>query len=192
MKPFLIGLIVFAIAALVVVRLLRNWGRPGEARSRLRQPRLMDGLSVPPAGTRYLQIQKISIALDVEDKRALFILLASDGTINRMGTGALENAEHGLYIGRTSTAMFEKVRSFLNDTLLEHMGSYDLKDKQGAQCRLNIGLQFADGTENGFLFLYGADSMGPPTPIADLVKEAIRATDSWYENFKRTAAKAKG
>ena len=212
MKFLLIGLVAFAVSVLVVVRLLRNRGRTGEARPRLRRPRLMDELRVPPVtspgtpvaqpsrsldklppaepGKRHLQITGVSISLYIEEKQSLFILLASDGTINRMGTGAIDNQEHGLYIGRTDTAIFEKVRSHFTDEILQHMGGYQLQNPQGAACKLTIALKFLDGIDNGFQFLYGAESQGPPTEIADIVRAAVHETDSWHENFKRNAARS--
>lgn len=149
---------------------------------------------LPPAepGRRYLQVEGISISLYVDEKQSLFLMLASDGTINRMGTGAIDNQEHGLFIGRTDPSIFARVRALFTDELLQHMGGYNLPEQKGASCKLTIALKFADGSNNGFQFLYGAESEGPPTEIADIVRAALHESDEWYQKFKRNAAKAPG
>jgi hypothetical protein len=82
MKFFLLGLVALAIVALVAVRLLRG-----------RIP--VDGETASPApsgtATKVAEVDAFTITLDVDEKPSLFVLLAADGAINRMGRGTLDD-----------------------------------------------------------------------------------------------------
>jgi hypothetical protein len=135
-------------------------------------------------------VSGLSIILEINNKRSLFILLAADGSINRLGTGTLDNTENGLFIGKTDPAIFRAVRSQLSTEVLQFLGrTFQLKNLRGASCKLTIVLQFDDGSSNGFAFLYGAESEGPPSEVANLVRASVRHTDLWYENFKQATGR---
>ena len=132
----------------------------------------------------------ISVGLEIDDKRSLYVLLGADGSINRLGTGTLDNAETGLFIGVTSPAVFESVRSHVSSEMWPLLGhTFNVKNPVGASCKLTILFQFKDGSSSGFIFHYGAESEGPPKEIAELVTAAVRATDPWYEEFKKSVAR---
>jgi hypothetical protein len=92
-------------------------------------------------------IKGIMVTLHVADEQALFIMLAADGAINRMGTGSVSNIERDLFIGRTSTELFEALRQRVGAELLRWIGQYADPSPQGKLCRLSIGFQHADSTE---------------------------------------------
>src|SRR5262249_33807988 len=48
----------------------------------------------------------IMVTLKVGGEQSLFIMLGADGSINRVGTGAVDNAERDMFIGRTDPALF--------------------------------------------------------------------------------------
>jgi hypothetical protein len=56
------------------------------------------------------KIVLISISLDVSDQSSLLILLAADGTMNRMGTGTADNAKEPLVMGLTKKDYFAQWR----------------------------------------------------------------------------------
>jgi hypothetical protein len=144
------------------------------------------------ASRKVQDVSGIMITLEIHDKRSLFILLAADGSINRLGTGTLNNTENGLFIGTTSPAMFEAVRLCVNDDMLQFLGrEFEVKNPVGAPCKLKIIFRFKDDSSNGFVFRYGSESEGPPHEIADLVRTAVRETDPWYEQFKKAPAQKK-
>lgn len=130
------------------------------------------------------EIQAIHITLEIDGNNALFVLLANDGTVNRLGTGAVDNSETSLFIGVTDPPLIDEVMKSLNDEMLEHMGGYEIPDQKGASCLLTIGFQFSGGEENGFRFSYGAESEGPPGEIIRLVIAAVEATEPWYTEQK--------
>jgi hypothetical protein len=126
-------------------------------------------------------IQAVNIALEVDGNYSLFILLAADGSINRQGTGTLKNSARDIFIGMTKEPYFAALMTHMNDEMLEFMGRYELAEQQGASCKLSIGLQFADGEQNGFEFNYGSESQGLPREIGEFVIAAVQITDPWYK-----------
>jgi hypothetical protein len=66
-------------------------------------------------------------------------------------------------------------------------GRYEVPDQQGDPCVLDVLLRFTDGSEDGFGFAYGSESMGPPGEIVDVVVRAVEATEPWYQQQKAIA-----
>jgi hypothetical protein len=135
-------------------------------------------------------INILSITLEIDNKRSLFILLAKDGSINRLGTGSIDNKENDLYIGITKEQLFDHAIIYISDDMLQYMGSYDIPDQKGLPCRLSIGLQFNDGEENGFDFSYGSESEGPADEISELVIAVVQITEPWYQSQKKMISKS--
>lgn len=130
-------------------------------------------------------INAVHVTLEIGDKQALFILLAADGTINRFGTGSVNNKDNDLFIGVTQEPLFKQLLSNLDDDMLDHMGGYDVPEQHGIPCKLSIGLAFAGDYENGFGFRYGSESQGPPEEIIQFVTAAVQLTDPWFQEQKK-------
>jgi len=45
-------------------------------------------------------IKVIFVELEIDGKPSLAVLLADDGLVNRLGTGAVDNTERDLFVGR--------------------------------------------------------------------------------------------
>lgn len=138
---------------------------------------------------RVSEIVAVAITLEVASEHVLFILLAADGTVNRAGTGSPGNTESTLVIGQTSEPLFQSLMGHLTDEMLKVSGGYDVPDELGDPCRLSITLTFADGSELGFGFAYGALSQGPPREIASFVRKAGEITEPWYQGWLRSTKK---
>lgn len=136
------------------------------------------------------EIAGVAITLLVRSEQVLFVLLASDGTVNRMGTGSAQCTERDLFIGRTPQPLLPSLLANLTDEMLRFTGGYDVPNQQGDSCRLSIVLKFTDGTEDGFGFAYGSQSQGPPTEICALVRAAVSITDPWYLQQKAMESNA--
>ncbi len=130
-------------------------------------------------------INVLSITLEFDGRRTLFILLAKNGSINRLGTGTIDNKDNDLFIGTTKDLLFEHATTYITDDMLQYMGSYDIPSKKGLPCRLSIGLQFNNGEENGFDFKYASESEGPPDEISELLIAAVQITEPWYKSQKK-------
>ena len=183
MKAFLVALVLLASIVMIALRLLRGrirWesaGPTGKAEAAIRSRKISD-------------ISGLSITLDVNEKPSLFILLAADGTINRMGSGSGEDAGGELFIGRTSPAIFEAVRSQLTEATMRRLGQgYEHPNPHGDRCKLTVSFQFKNGSSNGFGFFYGSESEGVPEDVATFVTIAARQTEPWYDDFKRNTAR---
>ena len=133
-------------------------------------------------------IKVIMVQLDIADKPALFIVLAEDGMINRAGTGAINNSEHDMYIGRTKDPLFAELRAKVQPEWMEHLGLYDVHEKAGKTCTLTVSFKASDGDGGSLRFVYGSESQGPPDDICNFVTEAVRLINPWYDRQKQTSA----
>lgn len=139
-------------------------------------------------------VQTILLDLKVDSKKLLFILVAADGTINRIGNGTLGNNNFDMFIGCTGAAIFEKVRPHLADSVLQDLGkSIQCGTVRGLSCKFTVIVGFTDGTEDGFEYLYGSESQGPPKYVVDFVRVAIAETEGWYqEQIRMVSGSQKG
>jgi hypothetical protein len=125
------------------------------------------------------EYKMVTISLEIEEEASLNILLASDGTINRKGDGTYK-IDGNFFMGITDTGIFQCLKKYITDDFKSSLGKvYDLPGKEGKSCTLEIVLA-GDKEGNGMKFIYGADSMGPPGPVADFVEAAIQLTDAWF------------
>lgn len=127
------------------------------------------------------EIEAIMITLTVADNQVLFILLSSDGTINRMGDGSPECKDHDLFIGQTGTQpMISQIRSMITPDMQEFLHkTFDLPEKKGRHCSLKM-LFKTYSLETGVEFLYGEHSQGPPHEFAEMVRKAAHLTEHWH------------
>ena len=149
--------------------------------------------AVPDTLKKKNEVDLVSITLEVEDETWLFILLARDGTINRMGDGANSPEKESVYIGLTTEKLFEKFMANIDEAMLSHPGAYDHNEKEGKNCSVKI--IFSDQKEEkqaGFYFGYGSDSAGPPQPIPSLILNAIEITDPWHLEQKNKSENKAG
>lgn len=135
-------------------------------------------------------IAAILVYLEINSKQALAILLEADGSINRLGTGSVNNTENDLYIGKTKNNLFVNLLSKIDTRWFKHQGSYDVPDKKGKICELTIIFLHEDSKESIWKFRYGSESQGPPDDIRQFVVEAIKLTESWYIEQKEMVGKS--
>lgn len=127
-------------------------------------------------------IHGIMVTLLVGGEQSLFIMLGADGSINRGGTGAVENAETDMFIGRTDPTLFRVLRDQITPQLLAWCGrSRTDPEPQGKVCELTVGFKRASGEELLTLWRYGSESMGPPSEVGQFVVAAVQATDPWFD-----------
>jgi hypothetical protein len=190
MKALLISLVVIAILVLVVLRLFgRKWAGIAEKQS---AGAPVAGQTAASSGVErnVSDVTGISITLQVDGELFLFVLVASDGTTNRLGSGTFEDKNRGgLFIGQTEAAIFEAVRSQVTPEMLHISGGFEHKNRRGATCELGVSFKFKDGGESGFGFRYGSESEGPPPEVREFVTEAVRVTEPWYQDFKEKTRK---
>ena len=134
-------------------------------------------------------IAAVMVSLTVDGKNSLWVLLAKDGSINRLGTGAEDNTENDMFIGVTSSEAFEKLRKQVEPDIFKYEGVYSGNNIVGKSCELQVAFQFTDNTEIGSTWKYGTKSSGPPQEIKRFVIAAIEATETWFKEQKRATKK---
>ena len=134
------------------------------------------------------EVSSIMVTIDVGGTKLLFILLAQDGTINRMGTGTANNTDNDMFIGMSDGAAFTRVRELAGPIIDNWIGSYGVPDPRGKSCELLVGLRTSDGRELMSHWKYGSESQGPPPELASIARKAVEETDNWWQEQKATAA----
>jgi hypothetical protein len=123
----------------------------------------------------------IMVTLLIDGEQSLFVMLGADGSINRVGTGAVDNTERDMFIGHTDPALFRGLRDQVTPELLAWCGqSRADPEPRGQVCELTVGFKRASGEELLTAWRYGSESMGPPPEVGQLVVAAVRATDPWF------------
>ena len=112
-------------------------------------------------------------------RQLLFVFLHRDGSVNRMGDGTLR-AYGDFRIGRVTEPLFDQFMEDLSEGLLDYAGRYDLPDRRGLDCNLEVKL-FSGGALGANLeFHFGSESLGPPAEIRALVTRALELTEAWW------------
>jgi hypothetical protein len=123
----------------------------------------------------------IMVTLLVGGEQSLFLMLGADGSINRVGTGAVDNADREMFIGRTDPALFRELRERITPELLAWCGrSLADPEPKGQVCELTVGFKRASGQELVTDWRYGSGSQGPPPEVGQFVVASVRATDPWF------------
>ena len=120
------------------------------------------------------------VSLDVGEKNALFIVLMKDGTICRRGNGNPDK-EMELLKGYSTLQHYQAFMMTVDEGLFRYSGVFEQTPIVGRPCKMMIVFSGPDGEEAGFKVNYGEDSQGPPREIAELLINAVKITDPWYE-----------
>ncbi len=138
------------------------------------------------------EIASMMVTLEVGGAQALFVLVAADGSITRMGTGSETNVEQDLFIGVTEPSLFERLRRHITPALMEWCGQ-QLADPhpQGKTCELTVGFKTTDGEELLTAWRYGSESQGPPPEVCGLVVATVEATEPWYVKQKAMVGRSR-
>jgi hypothetical protein len=64
----------------------------------------------------------IIVALYVGGRHALFVLLDSDGNINRMGSGLTDCSDRQMFIGKADPELFQQLRSTITPGMIHFLG----------------------------------------------------------------------
>lgn len=127
-----------------------------------------------------LLIDKVLITLEVGDKTSLFILLEKEGTIHRKGTGSPDN-ELPLHRGVSNQKHFDAFMMTVNESIFAYRGVHRLMSPVGKECRLTIIFQGPNEVDFSFRVIYGSESEGPPRELVELLINAVKITDVWYQ-----------
>lgn len=126
------------------------------------------------------QIDKLLISLDIEDKNALFIIMAKDGTLCRRGNGSITEREMPLLKTTSYDGHFEAMMMTVQEKTLAFAGVYEQEPILGKNCKLMIVFNGSNELDLSFKCSYGQDSQGPPSELAQMIINAVKITDPWY------------
>lgn len=129
-------------------------------------------------------IQKIQIILQADERLLLHILLSSDGAIQRLGSGRLDNKESQLMSDNVGGVFFEDLLKSLPADFWESEGRYSDPNLRGQRLGLSISV-IENGHEHSFQIVYGSESSGPPDDIVAFVVRAKDLTEEWYQGLKK-------
>jgi hypothetical protein len=130
-------------------------------------------------------ITAILVTLRIGEGQSLFIMLDSEGGINRLGTGSVNNSENVMCIGKTDPTLFLQLRAAITPELLQYCGqSLSAPNPKGERCDLRVGFRQRDRRELMTRWTYGSESQGPPPVVGKFVLAAVNATNAWYETQK--------
>lgn len=125
-------------------------------------------------------VTAVMVNLKEGDDLLLFILLAADGTLNRMGNGADTSSHREMTIRRMREPVFARIKPSITNEMLAHAGrQYQAPDIVGSVCSLKVGFRLPSG-DTAIEFIYGSQSLGPPDDLKRLVLATIDVTDPWY------------
>ena len=127
-----------------------------------------------------LLIDKVLITLEVGDKTCLFILLGKDGTINRKGNGSPDQ-DLPLHRGVSDQKHFDAFMMTVNESIFAYGGVRKQPNRMGKECTLTIIFQGPDNVDFPFRVIYGADSEGPPRELVEILINAVKLTEGWYQ-----------
>ena len=132
----------------------------------------------------------VAMSLKVDEDLSLFALLAADGSMNRLGTGTIDNTEKEMFIGVISNSEpFQHLRARISPDLFKWVGGRADPSLKGKICELTIWLFLPNKEERSIYFKYGSESIGPPPEVKRLVLAMVEVTNPWYEEFKGGLAK---
>lgn len=129
-------------------------------------------------------VKKMSIELMINDQPSLYLSVDKDGVVQRSTTqsGKLE-----IYNYEDNGRIFQEIIKLVEDNLFSRAGSYNLPNKEGDLCQLNI-IFVGDENSVGLEFQYGSEGAGPPRQVVELVKQAAAFTEhEKIEKFLRSS-----
>lgn len=129
---------------------------------------------------KYL-IDKVLITLEVGDRTALLVLVAKDGSVHRKGNGNPENTDLVLAQGISHDGHFEALMMTIDESIFNHAGVIRMAEPKGRECRLSLIFQGRNDVDFSFRVVYGEESEGPPQELAQILINAVKLTEAWYQ-----------
>lgn len=138
------------------------------------------------------QVVAILVRLAVAGEQSLFVVLGSDGSINRMGNGSADDIERQLFIGKVAPDLFMQLLARVTPGVVHFLGQgLAVPHPKGKPCELIVLFKYADGREAVSGWRYGSESQGPHPEVCDFVAAAVELTEPWFQAQKRMVRAAK-
>lgn len=133
-------------------------------------------------------IDKVLITLETGEKTCLFILLSKDGTIYRKGNGdALTDLP--MATGNSEEGHLEALMMTVNSEVFNYTGVMKMPERLGTEYQLTIIFQAGAQADYSFRVVYGDQSQGPPVELVQILINAVKLTEPWYQQQLQQAAR---
>ena len=119
------------------------------------------------------------LTIDVNERKNLIILINSDGTLCRMGSGAYDNTDTELYYGKVKEPLLKNLINEMTHDIFEFQGQYILS-LDGTPCRILLKL-YNEKEMVIYEFIYGSKFQGLPDEIRNVLAAALSLTEDWYQ-----------
>jgi hypothetical protein len=140
-----------------------------------------EGTPPRPGPPRVEDLSAFLVHLEYDGRPTLVVLLARDGSINRMGDGTLDpEVDSTWYIGRVEEPLFDKLMEVVPEEILELSGRYDPPDRLGVECKCTFVFSYKDGQDIGLEIVWGSESAGLPLEMQRMIARAVELTDPWW------------
>ncbi|MES2621608.1 MAG: hypothetical protein V4615_12225 [Bacteroidota bacterium] len=126
-------------------------------------------------------LDKVLITLEIDDKTSILILLTRNGEISRKGNGNLKDTHLPLMQGISHDGHFEALLMTISEDIFNYTGVIKQPERLGKECTLSIIFQGKIDVDYSFRVLYGEDSQGPPAELAQILINAVKLTEPWYQ-----------
>ncbi|QHS63388.1 hypothetical protein [Chitinophaga agri] len=136
-------------------------------------------------------ITGIMVSLEVDKRIVLYILIAPDGIIKRLGDGRADCKETQAFIGRVEPGIFKELKAAYTQEMANSLNQYyEIHEIKGQLCDLKVMVD-VNGVEGYTQFVYGTASVGPSRDFADFAARAVSLTNPWYAEQHRIMAEEK-
>ncbi|MBL0308430.1 MAG: hypothetical protein IPP77_01675 [Bacteroidetes bacterium] len=112
---------------------------------------------------------------------ALFILLTKQGIVQRKGDGNPGHTHPATNAWCSSDGHSEALMMTIPEDTFNYIHVYPRPNIIGTECRLTTIFQAKDDLDYSFRVVYGSDSEGPPSELAEILINAVKITEGWYQ-----------
>lgn len=126
------------------------------------------------------KLDKFFLSMESDGQTILLVLLTKDGQITRGGNGS-GMADQRIFKGEIDSEYFDALIRSIDEQIFPYANIIDLPEKIGKQQQLTIIFSGEDEIDFSFVVKYGSESGGLPNELAQIVINAVKLTEDWYQ-----------
>lgn len=141
-------------------------------------------------------IEGVQLILTRGEEPVFYLMLCTDGTIKRAGTGRMNEGSGDMFVGAVKEPLFEEFMRRLPPSVTELYGKGikvgrslppNLKEANSEELlELKLLTKSSSGKTQGVSFFWGPEDHGDlPLEVTDLMLNAVEITDDWYWHFRQ-------
>jgi hypothetical protein len=127
------------------------------------------------------QFTALTLEVDISNKNCLAILLARDGTINRVGSGIVDSTDKDFFMGMTTEKLFDNLMETVSGDLMAYCNQAPPTcDTTRQICKVKFSFSGITSGIGGEYCINGTVN-DLPKPIKEYIANAIKITGPWYQ-----------